>query len=364
MGAHRGRPVWFILVRVGHLCAVFLCVALASLPISALAAGWPLAEDSVVLLGYGQVYAGADGATHTHSGLDIAAPAGVPILGLVDGTVTFAGRIPAGVGASTLAVTVEGTADGLRYTIMPLEALDVTRGDVLSIGDPLGSLAATGDGSSEVPHVHVSVRRGDTYLDPIAVLTRPAALAEEPEPANDEAQPVAEEPGASVSAPRAVPSPTAAPEGAHVSATAAQADPKPGVSGAGGASAPLTTPGDASAGWSAQDAAGVTDSGATLAGEVDAGAPVSRAADTKESRIAAGDPLACMDAGYATVGPVGKEIAGSGRVPTGRGLPRSVVLLGGLPALAALWPLLRRERPVFASCVRARGDDVAAVVGR
>ena len=362
MGAHDGRPVRFMLVRTTCLCAVLLALTPVFSPVLAMAAGWPLAEGSAVLLGYGQVYTGPDGATRTHSGLDVAAPAGVSILGLVDGTVTFAGRIPAGEGSSMLAVTVEGAVDGLRYTVMPLETLDVARGEVLSLGDPLGSLAATGDGSSEAPHVHISVRRGDTYLDPQTVLTPPAASVEEPPaPAEDEPQPVVEEP---VPAPTVEPLPVASPEVADVVAITPPVDPTPYVSRADVASAEVAVPGEMSVRWDVEDTGDATDSGTTVASRVNAGGAVSLAPNTTKSRIAARDPLAYVDVVYMTANSPGEEAVGSGRVPVGRGLPRSVVLLGGLPAIAALWPLTRRERSVFASCVRARGDDVAAAVGR
>lgn len=138
---------------------------------------WPLDRASEVALAYGAAYP-AGGGMRTHSGADIAAEPGETARSCVGGEVAFAGRVPGPDGSSVLAVTVL-TLDGLRVTCLPMEELDVAAGRVVSAGEAIGSVAGEGDGSSADPHVHVGVRRGETYLDPMTVLRAPPATAGE-----------------------------------------------------------------------------------------------------------------------------------------------------------------------------------------
>lgn len=183
-----------------------LAAALSLLGVPSLAfASWsPPVARSDVLLGYGALYGGC-----THRGVDLRADAGERVASPVDGTVTFAGSVPADGGGTCNAVTIE-TADGLRVSIMPIAAADVAEGCAVRAGAPIGSVAAEGDSSSPTAHVHVSLRRGDTYLDPSGMLPVCAPTAPEPAP----------QPSATVGEPQAAPP---APTGAITAAAPAVA---------------------------------------------------------------------------------------------------------------------------------------------
>ena len=120
-----------------------------------------------------------------HRGVDLAASAGQPVVSPHDGLVSFVGVIA---GRPVLVVSHPG---GLRSTLEPVTA-DWTVGVPVTRGQRIGSVAAsagawsgspggaipTGPGAvSSEGHcwpdtcVHWGVIRGDTYLDPAALVT-------------------------------------------------------------------------------------------------------------------------------------------------------------------------------------------------
>jgi hypothetical protein len=153
-------------VFAGMLAAVVVC----AVPAGAMAAGgweWPVSGGSA--LRYGEAYTGPDGGSRTHGGLDVSAGAGSSVEACTAGEVVFAGLIPAGEGARSWAVTVL-TGDGLRVTYLPLASADVRKGQDVTTGGRLGELAASGDASSDAPHLHLGVKRGSAPLDPLGFL--------------------------------------------------------------------------------------------------------------------------------------------------------------------------------------------------
>ncbi len=144
-----------------------------------------------VSLGFGDSYNGQDGVARTHRGVDVAMGPGDSVSAPRGGTIKFAGRVPGAGGETILCVTLQ-TADGL-VTLLPLERLDVGGGDTVGAGEPVGTLAASGDVSSPDPHLHLGLRRGDLYVDPSGLLAAPAV----------------EEPGAGTPSEAPVPTPAA-----------------------------------------------------------------------------------------------------------------------------------------------------------
>lgn len=145
-------------------CSLALALALFGIPPSAHAAWQAPVEGRGQLLGYGAEYSG-----RVHRGVDIAGDSGTPVSAPTGGTVAFAGAVPGDGGGTCGAVTIE-TEDGLRISLLPLENVLVSAGQLLDAGDVVASLAASGDDSSQEPHLHIGLRRGETYLDPSAFL--------------------------------------------------------------------------------------------------------------------------------------------------------------------------------------------------
>jgi hypothetical protein len=135
---------------------------------------WPVAGDPVLM--YGAAYAAIDGRACTHGGLDIDAAAGTEVRASAPGEVAFSGLVPAGEGARAWAVTVL-TGDGLRVTYLPLATASARRGQAVSAGQALGTLAGSGDLSGGGPHLHLGVKRGGASLDPLAFLGPRASTA-------------------------------------------------------------------------------------------------------------------------------------------------------------------------------------------
>ena len=125
----------------------------------ALVFGWPLTPPSVVRRFDPPPQPWLAG----HRGVDLAATPGVTVRAAGTGTVTFAGRV-AGRGVVSVAHT-----GGLRTTYQPVTA-SVTVGDVVTTGTPLGTLDVGHPGCPAAACLHWGLRRGDLYLDPLALL--------------------------------------------------------------------------------------------------------------------------------------------------------------------------------------------------
>jgi hypothetical protein len=151
-----------LLAAAGLLAALGLALAA---PVAAVGSpapgwGWPLHPRPPVAARFD---APAGPYSPGHRGVDLVAPAGSFVLAAAGGTVVFAGRVA---GRGVVSVDHPG---GLRTTYEPVAAR-VSRGDLVSRGAVLGVLEA---GPSHCPGqacLHWGLRRGATYLDPLALL--------------------------------------------------------------------------------------------------------------------------------------------------------------------------------------------------
>jgi murein DD-endopeptidase MepM/ murein hydrolase activator NlpD len=98
-----------------------------------------------------------------HRGIDIAVPFGTAILAPEPGTVSFAGRV-----GGELFVTIDH-GGGLASTYSWLSATSVHKGDVVALGQQIGS-TGIGHPGATVPHLHLGVKLDGQYLDPLDVL--------------------------------------------------------------------------------------------------------------------------------------------------------------------------------------------------
>ncbi|NJP30781.1 murein hydrolase activator EnvC family protein [Micromonospora thermarum] len=100
-----------------------------------------------------------------HRGVDLAATPGALVRAAGAGMVTFAGAV-----AGRPVVTVTH-ADGLRTTYEPVRpAVEV--GAPVPAGGPIGHLLAGHPGCPVASCLHWGLRRGDVYLDPLALVGR------------------------------------------------------------------------------------------------------------------------------------------------------------------------------------------------
>ena len=119
---------------------------------------WPLPGSPAVLRGFEPPQSAWSAG---HRGVDLRGWAGEPVLAAGAGRVTYAGLL-AGRGVVTL--THDG---GLRTTYEPVTA-SVRLGQLVAAGAVLGRLGA---GHCTVVCLHWGLLRGDTYLDPLSLLT-------------------------------------------------------------------------------------------------------------------------------------------------------------------------------------------------
>jgi len=101
-----------------------------------------------------------------HRGIDIAAATSTVLVAPEAGQVTFAGPV-----GGELFVTIDH-GDGVRSTMSWLSSILVRRNDLVERGQPV-AVSGHGHAALETPHVHLGVRLGETYVDPLDYLGPP-----------------------------------------------------------------------------------------------------------------------------------------------------------------------------------------------
>ena len=103
------------------------------------------------------------GVTKLHTGVDFGAPQGARVSAARAGTVVFAAMTKA---YGNRVVVDHGTIEGKRLetTYSHLSAIDVTAGQTVQTGTPLGRVGSTG--LSTGPHLHFEVIYDGYYTDP------------------------------------------------------------------------------------------------------------------------------------------------------------------------------------------------------
>ncbi|MBW4583093.1 MAG: M23 family metallopeptidase [Tildeniella nuda ZEHNDER 1965/U140] len=112
---------------------------------------------SALLLAYGWGIQPTTSKVGFHSGVDLAAAVGSPVLSVADGTVAFVGRQ----GAYGNLIVINH-AEGLQTRYAQLASFKVKVGQIVKRGQPIATVGTTGSPSSKAPHLHFEVRSRST----------------------------------------------------------------------------------------------------------------------------------------------------------------------------------------------------------
>jgi murein DD-endopeptidase MepM/ murein hydrolase activator NlpD len=115
--------------------------------------GFPLPTQSEELLGYGWRLKPTSSEVAFHSGVDLQAAVGTPVLTVGDGVVAFAdSRGPYG------NLVVINHANGKQTRYAHLELMSVKPGQQVKKGEQIGTVGTTGSPDVQEPHLHFEVR--------------------------------------------------------------------------------------------------------------------------------------------------------------------------------------------------------------
>lgn len=97
-----------------------------------------------------------------HVGLDIAANTGTEFVASMEGTVVYAGEL------SGYGNCIQTKKDDILVIYGHCSKLYVNKGEVVTQGQPLGEVGATGKATG--PHLHFEIRKSDRYVDPEMII--------------------------------------------------------------------------------------------------------------------------------------------------------------------------------------------------
>ncbi len=120
---------------------------------------WPAPSYTYISSEFGYRVHPIYGRTIFHSGLDLAAPSGSPILAAADGVV-----VAATYESSMGNYVMINHGDGLYTIYMHASALYVSAGQEVSAGQQIAAVGSTGNSTG--PHLHFSVRLNGSYVSP------------------------------------------------------------------------------------------------------------------------------------------------------------------------------------------------------
>lgn len=123
---------------------------------------WPLPEAFTITSGFGERIDPFTGKSDFHTGTDIAAHAGTPILAAADGTVTIANATDPWGGSYGYFVKIDH-GNGLETLYAHCSAICVTPGQTVRQGEVIGYVGSTGNSTGN--HLHFEMWIGGQRAD-------------------------------------------------------------------------------------------------------------------------------------------------------------------------------------------------------
>ncbi len=115
--------------------------------------GYPLPTSAMVVLGYGWKLRSSTEQVAFHSGVDLAAKPGTPVLAVGDGTVAFAGK--QGIYGNLVVINHH---QGWQTRYAQLSTIKVRVGQWVAKGTTIALTGTSGKPSSAEPHLHFEIR--------------------------------------------------------------------------------------------------------------------------------------------------------------------------------------------------------------
>lgn len=137
-------------------------------PVGTGAFQWPLPEAFTITSGFGERVDPFTGESDFHTGTDIAAPAGTPILAAADGTVTIANATDPWGGSYGYYIKLDH-GNGLETLYAHCSAICVTPGQTVRQGEVIGYVGSTGNSTGN--HLHFEVRINAQRVDAMTYFT-------------------------------------------------------------------------------------------------------------------------------------------------------------------------------------------------
>ncbi|MCX7631780.1 MAG: M23 family metallopeptidase [Turneriella sp.] len=131
---------------------------------------WPIAGTNRLTSRYGWRVHPVSGNKAFHTGIDIGAPHGTPIVAAADGVVVFAGD-----GGSYGNMVILRHKNGLFTVYGHASKILVNKGNYVRRGQKIARVGSTG--TSTGPHLHFEVKSTDRYVNPMVALRKTERVA-------------------------------------------------------------------------------------------------------------------------------------------------------------------------------------------
>lgn len=121
---------------------------------------WPLSVEGTITSNFGYRIHPISGTRKLHTGIDIAAPKGIPVLASAPGTVSRVQYLTTGYGYNVMI----DHGNGIETLYAHMSAIYVTEGQPVIPGQIIGAVGSTG--ASTGNHLHFEVRQDGVAVDP------------------------------------------------------------------------------------------------------------------------------------------------------------------------------------------------------
>jgi len=134
---------------------------------------WPLPQHTVIASCLGdrdQKYCSVKPCSSFHKGVDIGAPSGTNILAIADGTVSVIDKSP----YNKLEITHGDSYNNYKSLYLHNKEILVKKGEKVSKGQVIATIGGyyKGDVDYYYPHLHLSIKDGKDYIDPLCLFDR------------------------------------------------------------------------------------------------------------------------------------------------------------------------------------------------